>query len=55
MGEEKRRRTEQFKRGAFNYVAAIEFAAYNLKRLERMLFIFEFTGIWTDRHPQVSS
>jgi hypothetical protein len=55
MGERKKQRTEQFKQGAFNYVAAKEFMAYNLKRLERILFIFEFTGIWTCRHPQIAN
>ncbi|KKN71411.1 hypothetical protein LCGC14_0421330 [marine sediment metagenome] len=53
MGERAKQRTKYFKGRIQGLVNAYEFMAYNLYRLERMLFIFEFTGVWTDRHPQL--
>lgn len=53
MGERKKQRTNYFKQRVDSIISGYEIMGHNLRRLEKMLFIFEFTGVWTYRHPQI--
>ena len=57
MGQAKRERSQEWKRKQLEdellEIAKLEIQNYEMIKLLKKIFIFEYTGCWTDRHPQI--